>query len=806
MLKRYFQIAWRYISKHKVYSFINIVGLALGLCVFIVLVLTSHYELSFDNFHPDKERIYRIVGDLKTASGEDIDVNNAPYSLQLSIQQEIPGLDEVAGFYPYKANISVKNASGLLTKFDGAAEDGNWWTSVIAANQSYFAIFKYDWLAGNEATALTQPFTAVISERRAHQYFGTIPLEKMLGREIIYNDSVRVHVSGIVKEWNENTDFPFTDIVSITSLYQSGDWKNVDVWTFVKLSTGTSSAKINLQLERIIRNHPFGDPLLKRSMYLQPLADIHFNAHFYEDGFRKAHLPTIYSLIAIACFILLIAIINFVNLSTAQTIRRAKEMGVRKILGGNKANIIFQFLTETFIQTVVAMCIALVSIKPVMTAFHHFIPHDLRFNLAQPSTIFAFFLLILVATVLSGLYPAKILSSYDPISSLKGFGSTSTGNKLTVKKSLMVFQLSLSLFFIIAVIIIGGQLQFIRNKDLGYNTNAIIIIKTSASESLSKVNVLAEKIKQLPAVQMLGLEAFPPIGPAGNLLDIRYKGKKDQSLLIGMDEGNENFIPTYQMKLLAGRNLSHGDSLNELVINESLSKLLGFVHPGDAISQFVHTGNKMIPIVGVVSDYHTKTLQEAITPVCIGNIAEDQREIVLRLSNEGIQFDEIRRTLASINVLWNEVYPGNPFNYSFLDESIAHMYEKERTTSTLMRLAMFITVFISCLGLFGLILFSVERRTKEIGIRKVLGATVLSLVFLLSKDFFRLIFISMLIASPVAYYFMHSWLQNYTYRIQISWWMFASAWLAAILVAMLTMSFQAIKAGLANPVKSRRTE
>ncbi len=331
-------------------------------------------------------------------------------------------------------------------------------------------------------------------------------------------------------------------------------------------------------------------------------------------------------------------------------------------------------------------------------------------------------------------------------------------------------------------------------------------IKTPWRDSLSKVNVLADKITRIPVVQKLALEAFPPIGPAGNLLDIRYEGKKDVSLMVGMDEGNENFIPLYQMKLLAGRNLLPSDSLNELVLNESLSERLGFAHPGEAIGQFVYSDNKLIRIVGVVADYHTKTLHELITPFCIGNMPEDQREIVLKLSTKGKQFNQIKETFGRVQTFWNEVYPGIPFEYNFLDESIANMYTKEQKTSTLMNLAMFIAVFISCMGLFGLILFSTEKRTREIGIRKVLGASVPGIVFLLSKDFLKLVFVAMLIASPIVYYFMHLWLQEYAYRIQISWWMFAMAWLSALLIAFLTISFQAIKSAIANPVKCLRME
>jgi len=608
MLKCYFKIAWRNIIKHKVYSFINILGLAIGICGFLVIFLIVHYDLSFDNFHPDKERIYRIVGDLKTASGEDIDLNRAPYSLQLSLQHEVPGIDKIAAFNPINAKIVVHNTEGQIRNFDSGTEDGNWWTSVIVANQDYFSIFKYDWLAGDEETALDQPYEVVITAKKAHQYFGGMPYNKMLGKEIIYNDSIRVRVSGIVKDWNQNTDLPFTDFISFSTLYLPGDLKIPGLWTFIKLSKGISFSSINTQLDRFTKKYFNKDPLLKKIMYLQPLADMHFNSHFYEDGFRKAHLPTIYSLMAIASFILLIAVINFINLSTAQSVSRAKEMGVRKILGGNKGHLIFQFLTETFIQTFIATLIATLSVKPILIVFQDYIPPGIRFNPINPFTVFFLFSLILITTLLSGIYPAKVLSSYSPVLSLKGIGLTKPNERMSLRKGLIVFQFTLSLIFIIAVIVIRSQLQFIRNKDLGYNTDAIITIKTPWQDSLSKVNVLSEKMKQLPSIQKLALEAFPPIGPAGDLLDIQYKGKKEVSLMVGMDEGNENFIPVYQMKLLAGRNLLPGDSLNELVLNESLSKRLGFTHPADAIGQFVFSSHKMIPIVGVVADYHTKTL------------------------------------------------------------------------------------------------------------------------------------------------------------------------------------------------------
>ncbi len=806
MLKSYFKIAWRNISKHKIYSFINVLGLAIGICGFLVIFLIVHYDLSFDNFHPDKERIYRIVGDLKTASGEDIDLNRAPYSLQSSLHQEIPGIEKIAGFNPINAKIIVHNDQGRIRNFDSGSEDGNWWTYVIVANQNYFSIFKYEWLAGNEETALNQPYEVVISEKKAHQYFAGMAYDKILGSEIIYNDSIRVRVSGIVKDWNQNTDLPFTDFISFSTLYQRGDMKIPDPWTFIKLSKGISSYSINAQLDRITTKYFNKEPLLKKTMYLQPLADMHFNSHFYEDGFRKAHLPTIYGLLAIASFILLIAIINFINLSTAQSIGRAKEMGVRKILGSNRAHLIFQFLTETFIQTFIAALIAILSVKPILTIFRDYIPSGIRFNPINPAAIFFLFLLIFIATLLSGIYPAKVLSSYSPALSLKGIGLTKANERMILRKGLIVFQFTLSLIFIIAVIVIRSQMQFIRNKDLGYNTDAIMTINTPGRDSLRKVNVLADKIRRLPSVQKLALEAFPPIGPAGDLLDIQYKGKKDVSLMVGMDEGNENFIPVYQMKLLAGRNILPGDGLNELVLNESLSKKLGFAHPADAIGQFVYSGHKLIPIVGVVVDYHTKTLHEEITPVCIGNIPEDQRAIVLKLSTKGKQFNQLKETLANLKSFWNEVYPGIAFEYSFLDESIASMYTKEQKTSTLMNLAMIIAVFISCMGLFGLILFNSGSRQKEIGIRKVLGASVPGIVFLLSKDFLKLVFIAMLIASPIVYYFMHVWLQDYAYSIQITWWMFAMAWLSALLISFLTISFQAIKSALANPILSLRTE
>lgn len=822
MIKNYFIIAWRNISRHKVYTAINVLGLALGVSACIVIYLITSYDLSFDKFHPDKERIYRIVGEIQHSDGTK-DFFNSPTDDVAGFQNQIPGFEAAAGFHLYGENVSIPDGDKPAKKFGGRIEKkGSWSPASIITGPQYFDIFKYHWLVGNAKTALSEPYKVVLSEKKARLYFGNIPLEKMIGKKVVYQDSLQLNVSGIVKDWSENTDFGFTDFISISTATHSflknhvptEDWSSLSPhrsMAFVKLSAGTTAAQVNERFAAFIKEHvkPSNDGS-KLSMWLQPITDIHFTKEFHRgddgDDFRKAYMPVLYLLMGLAVFILLIAAINFINLSTAQSVQRAKEIGIRKVLGSNKKKIMFQFLIETCVLTLFAVVVSVLLVNPVLSLFSSYIPEGITFNPLESSLLIFLSAVTLITTLLAGFYPAKVLASYLPVLSLKGVDIQKGTDKINLRKGLIVFQFTISLVFIIGTLVIGKQIKFMTGADKGFNTDAIITIN-NWNDHEGKLKVFAENIKHLPGVANTILQGAAPMGFAQNIDNYKYKGKEELSFQVLADMGNKDFIPFYKMKLIAGRNMLGSDSLSEVVINETFSKALGFANPQDAVGKLLYQqGEKPYPIAGVVADYHTGSFHEAIQPVIIENVPERKNSVAIKLAAGEKNLSQVKATLTQIENEWKKIFPATAFEYSFLNESIGWLFDQERKTIWLMNVAMGITIFISCMGLFGLGMFTAERRTKEIGIRKVLGASVTEIAAMLSKDFVILVLIAIVIASPVAWYFMNQWLQDFVYRTQISWWVFVLAGAMAVLIALLTVSFQAVRAAFANPVKSLRTE
>ena len=820
MLINYFKIAWRNISRHKIYTIINVTGLAFGVCACLVIYLITSYDLSFDRFHPDGERIYRIVGDEQRSDGEKRFVNS-PFSEVAGFRDQIPGFEAAVGFHKYGENTTIPAAGKPAKKFDGTLEGGNGVASILTG-PAYFEIFKYQWLAGNAAT-LNVPFKVVLSENRARQYFGDLSPDKFIGKTVIYEDSLPVTVSGIVKDWVQNTDLGYTDFISISTATHSflkgqiptEDWSSLRPHrsqAFVKLSKGVTTAQINAGFAAFIKKQiKPGDPGSKLTMWLQPLTDMHFTSDFHrgDDGdnqFRKAYLPTIYALMGAALFILIIAAINFINLSTAQSLRRAKETGIRKVLGGGRTGLVFQFLTETLVLTLFAVVISALLVRPMLSLFSDYIPDGVRFSLNFSNLVFLAAVTIFTC-LLAGFYPAFVLSAYSPATTLKGGGVQKGTEKWYLRKGLIVFQFSISLVFIIATLVIGNQIRYMHDSDKGFRTDAILTVRRDWSDRSNKMAVLKENIKRIPGVEDVILEAFAPMGFPHISQSIEYRGKDDIKLEVSLQPGNEGLIPFYEMKLLAGRNLFKSDSLKEIVINQTCSKSLGFATPYEALGKLINWfDGKAYPIVGVVADFHENSYHEPMKPVLIAHMPDEEKGIAIKLTTKGKHAADVKIILGRIEKRWKELYPDTPFNYVFLNESITWLYDQETKTAWLMNVAMIITIFISCMGLFGLALFTAEQRRKEIGIRKVLGATVANIASMLSKDFLILVIIALVIASPVGWYFMNQWLQDFAYRIRISWWVFALAGSGAICIAVLTVSFQAIRAAIANPVKSLRTE
>jgi len=821
MLKNYFKIAWRNISRRKAYTVINVLGLAFGVCACITIYLVTSYDLSFDKFHPGRERIYRIVGEIQNPRGEKSFLNCITNDVA-GFQYEIPGFEKKAAFYGYGASVSIPDGDKPLKKFDNRIPD-SYVAATIITWPSYFDIFKYQWLAGNPAT-LNDPFKVVLSENQAKKYFGNIPLSSMLGKTVIYEDSLRVSVSGIVKDWTGKTDLGYTGFISVSTATHSflknniptDDWKSLHPhrsMAFVKLDNGVSAATINKRFETFIKAHVKSDnPGSQLTMRLQPLSEMHFTAEFHRgddgDNFRKAYMPALYALMGVALFILIIAVVNFINLSTAQSIQRAKEIGVRKVLGSNRKNITFQFLTETFVLTLFAVIAAVLLVQPCLYLFKDFIAAGITFEIFNASTLVFLSAITLLTTLLAGFYPARVLAAYLPVLSLRGNVVSKGTDKVNLRKALIVFQFTVSLIFIIAAIVVGRQISFMRYSDKGFNTDAVLTI-TKWGDKEGRLKVFAQNVKQLKGIDKVLLQNHAPMGFAQMANSFKYKANEEKIVPAMMEIGNDEFIQFYKMKLVAGRNMIHSDSLRELVINEAMAKAMGFENPQDAVGKLLYmmgADEKAYPVVGVIANFRQGSFHDAILPAVIVNDPSWNFSVAIKLSAAEKNTAEIKAVIASIKTQWKKIFPDTNFECNLLNESISWLYGQEEKTSWLVNAAMFITIFISCMGLFGLGMFTAERKTKEIGIRKVLGASVSSIAMMLSKDFVRLIVIAIVIASPIAWYFMQQWLQDFTDRTNISWWIFGLAGLCAVFVALITVSFQAIKAAMANPVKSLRSE
>ena len=826
MLRNYLRIAWRNMMRNKAYTTINVLGLALGICSCIVIYLMTSYEFSFDHNYPDSDRTYRIVGNLQLSSGESMFLNSPEGMLGIGgIETQIPGFETKTAFYDYGGWIQVPTSGQQPKKFNNRlTSPGTWSPATIFTWPSYFSIFPHQWLLGTPSV-LNEPFRLVLTLSRARQYFGDIPLAQMIGRTVIYDDSLRVSVAGIVDDWKGNSDFAYTDLLSISTATHS--WKRQDIPTedwnslrphrsmaFVKLAKGTTVAEVNERLARFVKAKMKTDMSgmlagAHLQLYLQPFSDIHFSKDYHRtddgDDFAKPYLPTLYALMGVALFILLIAVMNFINLSTAQSIQRAREIGVRKVMGGSWTHIFWQFLVETGCLTFLSVLIAVLLVRPVMHLFQEDIPEGVHFTLMQPATI-AFVLLIwLVTTLLAGFYPARVLAGYLPVLSLKGAAFLQGTGRLNLRRALIVFQFTLSLLFIMGAMIIEKQIHFMAASDKGFNSEAVIVINHWRDQN-GMIARFAQECRKIPGVRQAIVQANPPMGFGMGIVPLRLRVTDPPDQQIVFEGGDENYIPFYRIHLLAGRNLEHSDSLREFVINETYARTLGFHTPQDAIGKFLYLRNKSYPIVGVVADFRMASYHEAVRPAVIAHMPEQDVSVGLRLDPAIKTPDQVKAVMAGLEQDWKKIYTDMPFQFNFLNEAIGYMYAQEEHTNWLVKVATCITIFISCMGLFGLGMFSAERRTKEIGIRKVLGATVAQITVMLGRDFLLLILASVVVAVPLGWYCMHQWLQDYVYRTEISWWIFAVACLSALVLAAVTVSFQAIRAALANPVKSLRTE
>jgi len=797
------RLSLRSLLKRKVITGINILGLSIGISAALIIYLIIQYDYSFDRYEPDRDRMYRVV-----THGDNWDNAGVPVPLPRTLTG-ISGIEQSAfmmGMNDGGTKVSVLQGNDKEPRLFKQQD------KFAYADGNYFSVFPHQWLAGNPAVSLKDPHQIVLSESLVRRYFSGVTSDQVIGKTVMVDDSIPMVVSGVVRDLTASTDFDLKAFLSQATISSSRGLKDQHEWdewgstnsvnqVMLVLSPGVKPANVTQQIMRLFKTRTGGSQD-KTTVSLQPLSDIHFNEKL--EG--KVSKSTLLSLSLVAVFILLLGSINFINLSTAQASERAKEIGMRKILGSSKRQLIARYLSETALLTAISTLFSLLITPLIIKVFSDFMPEGLDAGRILQSHVLVFLvILIVIVSFLSGIYPALVLTHIKPLSVTRNSTlSTEGGNRrIWLRKTLTVSQFVIAQVFIIGVLVVNSQIQYAVNKDMGFRKDAIInfYVPFDWAHPDGKKYVLRDKLRSIPEIQEVGLGFGAPAIGGYMTTEVEFKeGKKDIRLPVDSRNGDTNFIGLYNIRILAGQNVLPADSPTQVLINETLARDLGFQHPADAVGHMLSEGQ---PIVGVMADFHLASVRTPIHPMIF--TYNSKAGLVMNVALHRSP-DTWQRAIAKMQKAWEQVYPDQPFTYTFLDKEVAKFYEQERRLSGLLTWAAGVAILISCLGLLGLVIFTANQRIKEIGIRKVLGATVAQIIGLLSKDFVQLVALAFLIAVPIAWYGANQWLQSFAYHTGLKWWLFAIGGVAMLIIALLILSIRAARAALANPVNSLRTE
>lgn len=800
MLKNYFITALRNLALRKGNAIVNIAGLTIGIAAFLLIFLVIQYEQSFDDFHPNKANIYRVVRAGKHPTDRDYRTG-VPIPVTDALRKDFPQLVH-AGAIAGDGNVQVI----VPAENNTAPKKFKETSGVFFAEPQFFQMFDFPLAAGSIPAALEAPNTVLLTKDLAEKYFGD--WKTAMGKTLNM-DGVIVKVTGILENPPANTDFPLKAVQSYETMRQFmhfDSWGSIndDNYCFVQLPANYVPGRFQPLLERF--QHKYITPVDSHyDLFLQPLNEIHYDSRLGNFTGRTFSKDLIYALSLIGVFLLIVACVNFINLTTAKAITRAREVGVRKVMGGRRSQLIGQFLGETGITTLVALLAAVVVVFACLPAVSNLLDVHLSSSiLYSPAWLGLLLCLLFAVTLLSGFYPAMVLSGFTPAMVLKGAMGTSRGKGISFRRVLVVFQFVIAQALIIATLVVASQMDYFRAADMGFKKDAVINAGfPNDSLGLTKMDALRHDLLLMPGVRQVSFSSGTPATGGGFYTDLQREANhtKERDMVVEVKMADTGFFRLYQIPLAAGRVYSPSDSVHEYVVNETVLRNLGILHAGDAIGQRIRVSGALGPIVGVLRDFHTNSLRDPINPVVLMS-----RRRAYGLANISIDLRDAKPLLAAMGDTWNRYFPDYIFQYSFLDQDIAAFYDQENQLSILYKLFSGIAIFISCLGLYGLISFTAVQRKREIGIRKVLGAPVRDILLLLSREFTILIAIAFLIATPVAWYFMHQWLQQYTYHIAIGLWFFGATIAGSLAIAWLTVGYTSIKAALANPVNSLRAE
>jgi putative ABC transport system permease protein len=810
MLKNYLKVALRNLWKNKAFSAINIAGLSAGLAVCLLIVLYVKDELSYDKYNAQSENIYRIDADI-FFNGTQFTSAVAPPPLAPTLKKDYP---QIAQY------VRLRGLGDILVKKDNQNIKGH---NAVFADSTFFQVFSIPMLAGNPLTALNEPNSIVIDETTAKKYFNSTDV---VGNTLYIDNSVNCKITGVIKDIPSQSHFHFSFIRPMRDRYQGNqdDWLSNNNASYVLVKPGVTRASLQNLVNATINNylakqveqrlHTSANEINKGGNHylypVMPLTDIHLHSNKSYEFEANGNVAYVYIFSVIAIFILLIACVNFMNLSTARSANRAKEVGIRKVVGSLRSNLITQFLTESVLMSFFSLLLALAIAALLLPFFNQLAGKQMSvFTLLSTWLLPLLIALIIVVGCIAGSYPAFYLSSFQPVQVLKG--SIAKGFKTSwLRSGLVVFQFFISVSLIIGTIVIYTQLKYIRSKEIGYNRDQVLVIHNTYVLD-KQIKTFRQEMLKISGVQNAAVAGSLPTETGHNqrgwFKDPTLDAK--QVTIVTDFVVDQNYIPTLGMNMAAGRNFSHDfptDS-SAVIINETAARLFGFKDPlNETIYRpagFSGSGG-LVPrpfhIIGVVKDFNFNSMHDKVGPMII-QLDELYGKVAIRINTKNIP-----ALISQVEDKWNSMAPGQPFSYTFLDTDFNTVYNDDQRTGTLFTIFAVFAIFIACLGLLGLVTYAAEQRIKEIGIRKVLGAGVAEIVTMISKDFVKLVLIAFLIAFPIAWWAMNKWLEGFAYRIDISWWVFVLAGLLTIAIALLTVSFQAIKAAITNPIKSLRTE
>ncbi|AYB30148.1 ABC transporter permease [Chryseolinea soli] len=798
MLKNLILIAWRNIRKDKTYSAINILGLTIGITCSMFLLMYILDELSFDRYHANATNIYRVVSNIK-------EPDNA---FTWAVAQQ-PLAPELRDNYP-----EVKNA----VRFDGLGpkpmfKNGDksfYENNFYLADSTVFDMFTYPFIAGDPNTALDQPFSIVLTEKLAIKYFGT---DNAIGQTLVNQNNETFKVTGVMKDVPLNSHFIFDALVSANTRKENTSWGNFGVFTYIQLPEGYDIDKMYASLNKILKEKVdiiFTQYNISVKYELQPITDIHLHSKIQDEAEGGGDISYIYIFSAVAAFMLIIASINYMNLATARSASRAKEVGIRKVMGSMRRQLIAQFITESVVITLLALVASLILIYALLPLFNELSNKQLPFSyILQAPVLLSLIGIVLVIGIIGGSYPALYLSGFNPVSVLKGKLSAKGGNAV-FRKVLVIAQFAISIFMLISTLIVFDQLQYLRSKDLGFTKERVIRMQLATDDQILHVPAIEERMRQTKGVAAVASSNSSPGFGIGKLL-IQVEDNEGKLSERGVDlfSVDYDFVKTLGMTILHGRDFSRdvsSDTLYGALVNEAMVRRMSWKDPIG--KKFVFKGNGPNgtdiekKVIGVVKDYHQNSLYDAIEPLMI-NL--DPKNSFLFIKTEP---GDVRESLAAVEKTWKELYPNYPFDYQFLDQDFNSQYKSDEKRSQIFTAFSGLTILIACLGLLGLAAFTTEQRTKEIGVRKVIGASISGLVLLVAREFFVLVGIGTLVSYPLAWYFTSTWLQSFAYKIELSneWLTFVLSALLAGVITLLTVGYHVMRAASANPVKALRDE